>query len=40
MAVILFEEVRVFQRPQPLPNTDKGAFASIRKWLEQRRVEL
>ena len=35
VAVVLFGEVRVFHRPPPSPNTDKGAIASIRKWLEQ-----
>jgi hypothetical protein len=35
VAVVLFGEVRVFHRPHPSPNTDKGAVASIRKWLEQ-----
>jgi hypothetical protein len=35
VAVVLFSEVRVFHRPHPSPNTDKGAVASIRKWLEQ-----
>jgi len=39
IAVVLFEEVRVFHRPHPSPNTDKGAVASIRKWLEQHGVE-
>ena len=39
VAVVLFGEVRVFHRPHPLPNTDKGAVASIRKWLEQHGVE-
>ncbi len=39
VAVILFEEVRVFHRPHPSPDTDKGAVASIRKWLEQHGVE-
>ncbi len=34
VAVVLFGEVRVFHRPHPPPNTDKGAVASIRKWLE------
>ena len=36
--VVLFNEVRVFHRPQPSPDTDKGAVASIRKWLEQHGV--
>lgn len=39
VAVVLFEEVRVFHRPHPSPYTDKGAVASIRKWLEQHGVE-
>jgi hypothetical protein len=39
VAVVLFGEVRVFHRPHPSPHTDKGAVASIRKWLEQHGVE-
>lgn len=39
VAVVLFEEVRVFHRPHPGPSTDKGAVASIRKWLEQHEVK-
>jgi HicA toxin of bacterial toxin-antitoxin, len=39
VAVVLFEEVRVFHRPHPSPNTDKGAVTSVRKWLEQHGVE-
>ena len=38
VAVVLFDEVRVFHRPHPSPNTDKGAVASIRKWLEENEV--
>ncbi|MDO9476605.1 MAG: type II toxin-antitoxin system HicA family toxin [Pseudohongiella sp.] len=38
VAVVLFGEVRVFHRPHPSPNTDKGALASIRKWLDQHKV--
>jgi hypothetical protein len=38
VAVVLFGEVRVFHRPHPSPSTDKGALASIRKWLEQHSV--
>ncbi len=38
VAVVLFDEVRVFHRPHPSPNTDKGAIASIRKWLELHEV--
>ena len=39
VAVVMYGEVRVFHRPHPSPNTDKGAVASIRKWLEQHGVE-
>ena len=39
VAVVLFGEVRVFHRPHPSPNTDKGAVASIRKWLEIYEVK-
>jgi hypothetical protein len=38
VAVVLFNEVKVFHRPHPTPDTDKGAVASIRKWLESRGV--
>jgi hypothetical protein len=38
IAVVLFDEVRVFHRPHPLPDTDKGAVASIRKWFEQHGI--
>lgn len=34
----LFGVVRVFHRPHPSPDTDKGALASIRKWLEDNGV--
>ena len=39
VAVVLFDEVRVFHRPHPSPNTDKGAVASVRKWLELYEVK-
>lgn len=39
VAVFLFREVRVFHRPHPGPNTDKGAVASIRQWLKLHGVE-
>ncbi len=38
VAFILFGEVRVFHRPHPSPDTDKGAVASIRKWFEEHGV--
>ncbi len=37
--VKLFDERRVFHRPHPSPNTDKGAVESIRKWLEDNGVK-
>lgn len=38
IGVYLFDQVRVFHRPHPAPDTDKGAVASIRKWLEENGV--
>jgi hypothetical protein len=38
VGVFLFGEFRVFHRPHPSPDTDKGAVASIRKWLESHGV--
>jgi len=38
VGVFLFDEVRVFHRPHPSPDTDKGAVASIRTWLSQHGV--
>ena len=39
VAVFLFGQVRVFHRPHPSPDTDKGAVAAIRKWLEENGVK-
>lgn len=39
VAVFLFNEVRVFQRPHPSPKTDKGAVSSVRRWFEQHGVK-
>lgn len=39
VAVILFAQVKVFHRPHPSPDTDKGAVASIRKWLAENGVK-
>jgi len=36
--VRLFGERRVFHRPHPSPNTDKGAIQSIRQWLSAHGV--
>ena len=38
VAVVLFGEVRVFHRPHPSPDIDKGAVASIRKLFEEHGV--
>ena len=37
--VFLFDLVRVFHRPHHSPDTDKGAVAAIRKWLEENGVK-
>ena len=34
VAIIWNGQVQVFHRPHPGPETDKGAIASIRKWLD------
>lgn len=36
--VVLFGEVRIFHRPHPSPDADKGAVAGIRRWLENNGV--
>lgn len=36
--VRLFGDRRVFHRPHPSPDTDKGAVASIREWLKANGV--
>ncbi|MCD5360354.1 type II toxin-antitoxin system HicA family toxin [Chromobacterium aquaticum] len=38
ICVALFGVVRVFHRPHPSPDTDKGAVAAIRRWLEANGV--
>ncbi len=40
IAVILFGEIKVFHRPHPSPDTDKGAVASVKRWLEENGVKL
>lgn len=39
VAVFLFGQVKVMHRPHPSPDMDKGAVASIRKWLEENGVK-
>lgn len=38
VAVVLFNQVKVMHRPHPNPDIDKGAVASLRKWLEDNGV--
>jgi hypothetical protein len=38
IAVDLFGATRIFHRPHPRPETDKGAVVSVRKWLEEHGV--
>lgn len=38
LEIYLFGVVKVFHRPHPSPDTDKGAISSIRKWLEENGV--
>lgn len=39
VGVRLFGDRRVFHRPHPSPNTDKGAVAAIREWLNTHGVK-
>ena len=39
VAVILFNQVRVFHRPHPSNITDKGALVSVREWLNANGVK-
>ena len=36
--VFLFDEVRVFHRPHPRPDTDRGAVSTLREWLRENEV--
>ena len=38
VGVRLFGDRRVFHRPHPSPDTDKGAVANIREWLKANGV--
>lgn len=38
IGVRLFGDRRVFHRPHPSPNTDKGAVANVRDWLSENEV--
>ena len=39
IGIYLFGEARVFHRPHPSPDTDKGAVTSIRNWLKENGIE-
>nr|WP_136250614.1 type II toxin-antitoxin system HicA family toxin [Ningiella ruwaisensis] len=39
IGVRLFGDRRVFHRPHPSPDTDKGAVSSVRRWLESNGVK-
>ena len=39
ISVTLFGQVRVYHRPHPSPDTDKGAVASVRDWLKENGVK-
>ena len=39
IGVRLFNDRRVFHRPHPSPDTDKGAVSNIRRWLEMNGVK-
>ncbi len=39
IGVKLFGDRRVFHRPHPSPDTDKGAVSSIRQWLQTNGVK-
>lgn len=39
VGVILFGEVRIFHKPHPSPDMDKGAVAALRDWLEQHGIK-
>ncbi|MCM2472939.1 type II toxin-antitoxin system HicA family toxin [Rhizobium sp. CG5] len=38
VGVFLFGQIKVFHRPHPSPDTDKGAVASIRRWFEENGI--
>ncbi len=38
VSVTLYGEVLVFHRPHPSPDTEKGAVAALRKWLDEHGV--
>ncbi|MGY3265823.1 type II toxin-antitoxin system HicA family toxin [Lysobacter sp. HA35] len=39
VAIVWNDQVKVFHRPHPSPDTDKGAVVSVKKWLEEHKVK-
>ena len=39
VGIRLFGDRRVFHRPHPSPDTDKGAVSSIRSWLDKNGIK-
>jgi len=38
ISISMFGQMEVYHEPHPSPDTDKGAVASLRKWLESNGV--
>jgi len=38
VAFVWNDQVKVFHRPHPSPDTDRGAVVSVKKWLEEHKV--
>jgi len=38
VAIVWKGQVQVFHRPHPGPETDKGAVAAVRRWLEANGI--
>jgi len=38
VSVMLFGVIKVFHRSHPSPDTDKGAIAAIRNWLQENGI--
>jgi hypothetical protein len=39
VAIFLYGQVKVMHRPHPSRDMDKGAIASLRRWLEEHGVQ-
>ncbi len=38
ISISMFGQMQVYHEPHPSPDTDKGAVANLRKWLESNGV--